>query len=97
MGRVLIEAARLFPLRRAIGIEFSSEIAAECRQNVMRAQPHLNCPIEIIQGDAATFEIPADVTVAFFVNPFHDHVLDAVFERIRKPLRLVALAPNRGR
>jgi hypothetical protein len=63
----------------------------------MRAEPHLKCPIEIIQVDAARLEIPADVTVAFFVNPFHGHVLDAVFERIRKPLRLVALAPNRGR
>ena len=94
LGRVLIEAARLYPIRRAIGVESSPELAAESRQNITRARPM--CPIEIIEADAATFEIPGDVTVAFFVNPFHGPVLDAVLARVRPHMRLVAVAPEQG-
>lgn len=96
LGRVLIEASRLYPLRRVIGIEYSPELVAECRQNVIGATPRLKCPVEIVEGDAGTLEIPADVTVAFFVNPFHGHVLDAVLEKVRESMRLVTLTPKQG-
>ena len=94
LGRVLIEAARLYPIRRAVGVENSPELAAKCRQNIVRARPM--CPIDVIEADAAAFEIPPDVTVAFFVNPFHGDVLDAVLARVRPHMRLVALAPEQG-
>lgn len=37
-------------------------------------------------ADAATFEVPDDVTVAYFNNPFERQIFDAVLEQLRRSM-----------
>ena len=81
-GRAVIVAATL-PFRRAIGIEFALELAAISRSNIERAQHRLTCAdIEILEMDASEFNIPCDVSVIHFYNPFFGATLSAVVGKI---------------
>ena len=42
--------------------------------------------MKVIVGDATTYELPEDVTVLFFWNPFSGSVLNAVIGQIRASL-----------
>jgi len=83
-GRMLILAGRL-PFRRILGIELSEDLNRLARENLRRASPHLRCPdIEVIAANAADFEVPADVTVAYFYSPFTGRVLEAALDNLRR-------------
>lgn len=85
MGRVVVVAATDYPFRRVIGIEIRKELADIADKNIELARPRLQCSDTVmITDDARTYEIPNDVAVAFFFNPFRGQVLSDVLDRIRE-------------
>lgn len=98
-GRVVYQAAH-YPFRRVIGVELSGELNDVARRNVHRNRHRLRCPdIQLVTTDVLDYEIPDDVTVAFFANPFQGHIFATVVERLltsvdRKPRRLRIIYRN---
>lgn len=83
-GRALLLAAR-HHFRKCMGVELSDKFCQIARANVMRARSQLRCKeIEVIEGDATEFEVPAEVTVIFLFNPFVGEVFEQVVERIHE-------------
>lgn len=84
-GRVLAMASA-YPFRRIIGIEYQEELSSNARENVKRINRRLmQCDdISVITGDAGAFEVPADVTVAYFFDPFGEDVFRRVVEQIHR-------------
>lgn len=85
-GRAMIVAATR-PFRRVLGVEIAPQLVETARENLRRASRRLVCKdISIVQGDATSWEIPADLTVAFFYSPFRGEVLRSVFENLRRSI-----------
>jgi SAM-dependent methyltransferase len=94
LGRVVVMAAR-YPFRKVIGVELSSEMTRLAKQNVAHALPKLACTdIELLVADAAEYDVPQDVTVVFFWNPFGSVTLGKVLDKVNAS---VNLAPRRVR
>ena len=99
-GRVLFLAAKL-PVKRVIGIELSPQLSAAARANIYRQRAELKCPdVEVVTADALDYDIPDDVTIAFFYNPFQGQVFASVVQKLlasvgRNPrrLRIIYRAP----
>jgi SAM-dependent methyltransferase len=88
LGRVLVAAAT-FPFARVTGLELSAELAARAQANIARARG-IRCPdIEVIQTHAAGWQVPDDVTVFHFYNPFGNPTLRSVLTDIARSLRSV--------
>lgn len=93
MGRAVILAARL-PIERAEGVELSEKLVRLARANVERTRGRRRCrDVRIVHADALTYDLPDDVTIAFFNNPFTGDVFAGVLERLiashdRRPRRL---------
>jgi histone methylation protein DOT1 len=96
MGRVMIIAAQQ-PFRRVLGVEMSEELNDIARENLDRNRDRLRCPdVEVISADATQWQVPDDLTIAYFYCPFPPHVFEEVLqqlfaslERRPRPLRLV--------
>ena len=87
MGRAVVLAAT-YPFRKVIGVELVPELANIARENVRRIRPRLTCPeVEIHNTDARNFEIPPEVSVIYFWNPFGEEILASVFENIIRSFR----------
>jgi len=96
MGRVVIIAGHE-PFKRVIGVEMSEELNEIARANLDRNRARLRCPnVDVISADATQWQVPDDVTIAYFYCPFPPHVFEEVLEQLfasleRRPraLRLV--------
>jgi hypothetical protein len=96
LGRALVVAAT-FPFRRVIGVEVSAELVERARANLERRRGRIQAgAVELVTSDAVEWEVPPDVTVAYFYCPFTGDVFDAVVERLLdsldehpRPFRLV--------
>jgi SAM-dependent methyltransferase len=86
MGRVLCLAAT-FPFRTVVGIESSSALAQQARENVERVKTKLCCPVRVVTGDAENFAVPAEVTVVYLFNPFRGEILRRVLEQVNESVR----------
>ena len=87
MGRVLALASTL-PFRRLVGVELSAELCGLARENMQRRRDRgVHLPCEIVQADAATFEVPSDVTVCFLYNPFVGVILEQVVRQIERSVQ----------
>ncbi len=92
-GRMLVLAAR-YPFGRVVGVELSPELAAVARENVRSHRAGRRChDVQVITSDVLDFEVPDDVTVAFFNNPFGGQLFATVVGRLiasfdRRPRRL---------
>lgn len=103
-GRVLVEAA-MHPFRRVIGVEISAELAAVARENIDRVRPRLKCrDVTVVVADVLAYEVPDDVTVVYFFDPFHGAIFSAVVEKLvaslrRRPreLTILYMDPNEER
>lgn len=80
-GRALVLAAR-HGFAKGVGVELSPELCAVARTNIARYPGAL----EVTCADAAAFEVPTDVTVAFLFNPFGAATMTAVVDRIDESL-----------
>lgn len=87
MGRAVVLAAT-YPLRRVIGVEYSQPLHAIAQNNVDRARSKLRCDrVELLNMDAAKFDVPSDVTIAYFYNPFRGELLRQVMANLRRSLQ----------
>ncbi len=99
-GPAVLQAAR-YPFRRVIGVEISPELHAIAQRNIERALPTLPCQnIELVCVAAQEYEVPDDVTVVYFYNPFRgpvfaDVVKNLVASLARRPrtARIIYLNP----
>lgn len=83
-GRVALLAAAL-GYRRVIGVEFARELHEIAQSNVSRFRRRRfwrSTDIQVILGDAARFELPADRCVLFMYNPFPEPILHEVLIRL---------------
>jgi SAM-dependent methyltransferase len=86
MGRIVVVAST-FPFRRIVGIELSPTLSEVARDNLKRARKRARCGnVEVVTADAAGYEVPAEITVVFFYNPFHGPVLASALGAIRESL-----------
>jgi hypothetical protein len=95
-GRILYQAAR-HPFARVIGVEISANLNEVARANIDRKRRELKCQnVELVTVDATAFEIPDDMTFAYFYHPFSDETFNAVIENIvgsldRNPRRVTII------
>ena len=95
-GRALYVAS-WYPFHQVIGVELDPQIASVARRNMARARgPRSLRTIQIIDGDAQFVELPDNLRVAFFYNPFLGAVFRTVIERLKNhadkrqsPLRVI--------
>ena len=99
-GRTLLFLASRFPLLRLVGVEIDPGLCALSESNLRRLSRRRCAKVEVLCADATTFEVPDDVTVAYFYNPFRGEVFEAVLARLReslerrpRPLRIVYYHP----
>ena len=82
-GRIVFLAAAHYPFKRVIGVEFLSELHATAQRNIERTIHRLRCKnIELVNRDVLDYDVPDDVTIAYFQNPFTGHVFEAVIDKL---------------
>jgi precorrin-6B methylase 2 len=82
MGRAMILAA-CYPFQRVLGVEVAADLTKIAKQNISRARHRLCCQnLQIATCDATLYEIPPDVTVFYFNNPFYGKTLTTVLNKI---------------
>jgi hypothetical protein len=92
-GRVVYQAAQ-FPFKRVIGVEIAEELNRIARHNVEHNQDRLVCgEVELVTEDAVGYQVPDDVTVAYFYHPFEGQIFARVVDKLvasldRNPRRL---------
>ena len=95
-GRIVYEAAK-YPFARVMGVEISAKLNEVARRNIERNRHKLSCRnVELITADAAEFEVPDDLTVAYFYHPFGGETFEKVLANIvgsldRNPRRLTLI------
>jgi hypothetical protein len=87
LGRVVYQAALRYPFKRVIGVELSEQLNEVAQRNLERNRARLRCrSFELVAADVLEYEIPDDVTVAFFANPFRGATFATVIERLLESL-----------
>jgi SAM-dependent methyltransferase len=95
-GRVVHQAARR-RFRRVIGVEVSPKLAEVARHALAaRARRHRCKNVEIVVADAREFEVPDDLTIAYFFRPFGRATFEPLLRQIvesidRRPRRVVLI------
>ncbi|MGO9657348.1 MAG: methyltransferase domain-containing protein [Acidimicrobiales bacterium] len=100
-GRVPIWVASHFPVRRVIGVELDRDLHAAAEANWARWSGPRRCEsVEFVCEDATNFEVPDDVSIVYFYNPFRGEVFERVVDNIRasiarrgRPLRIIYAFP----
>jgi hypothetical protein len=83
------------------GVELSSELTKIAENNIHRNHHRLRCQdVRLVSCDALEYEIPDDLTVAYFFNPFQGPIFASVIDRLRasvdrhpRRLRIIYLNP----
>ncbi len=86
MGRAVCVAAT-YPFEAVIGVEISTELCAIAKHNLKATQDKLKCKnVQIVNSDAARYEIPDCVSIIYLFNPFGGAVLTQVLENVAASL-----------
>ncbi|MEJ8278278.1 hypothetical protein [Pseudonocardia spirodelae] len=94
MGRVVLQAAMMYPFRRVLGVEIAGDLHRIAEANIAANRHRLaGRDVSLVHADVLDFEIPDDVTVAFLYNPFLGSIFRTVVDRLvesvdRNPRRL---------
>jgi Histone methylation protein DOT1 len=100
LGRVVYQAALRYPFKRVIGVELSAQLNEIAERNLARNVSRLRCQsFLLVTRDVLDYDIPDDVTVAFFANPFRGDTFMTVIDRLlasidRKPRTLRVIYRN---
>jgi precorrin-6B methylase 2 len=87
MGRAVCQAAT-YPFRTVLGVEISPELCRIAIRNLERVRSKLRCKdVRIVNTSAVRYEVPAEVSVVFFFNPFGGATMQAVLDKIEDSLR----------
>jgi methyltransferase family protein len=82
-GRIVYQAAAHYPFRRVIGVDVSAPLVEVARANVEHNRPRLHCQdVELVVADAADYQLPDDVTIAYFYFPFSGRTFERVLENV---------------
>ena len=86
-GKAILVASQL-SFRKVIGVEYSEELIGVARKNLetCRGLERKCGGIELLNMDAADFEIPSGPLVLYFYNPFYETVMQKVVSNIRRSL-----------
>jgi SAM-dependent methyltransferase len=93
-GRVLLEAASRYPFRRVVGVDLVPQLTALATEALARNRGRLRCSdTEVVTCDVQDYEVPDDVSVAYFYEPFRGPISSAVIAKLiasvdRTPRRL---------
>jgi SAM-dependent methyltransferase len=87
-GRAVAVAASL-PFQRVIGVELSAALIEQCRRNIGAMRGKRAQHVDLHCVDATCYEVPPDVDVIYFFNPFRGDVLARVFARIEQSQRVL--------
>jgi SAM-dependent methyltransferase len=82
-GRAVAVAAT-FPFERIIGIELSEQLAELAEANIASLRHRRAKQIEIHHMDATAYEVPPEVNVIYFFNPFIGKDLRKVVSNIHR-------------
>ncbi|MGI8921057.1 MAG: methyltransferase domain-containing protein [Solirubrobacteraceae bacterium] len=104
-GRVVLQAAADYGFGKIIGVELAPALHALAESNLAAAAPRLpRRNVRLVCADAASFELPDDVTVVFMNNPFGGEVLRGALGQLlasldRRPrrVRLIYAHPEHKR
>lgn len=96
MGRVVVQVACRYPFGRVIGVEIVEAFNRIAEHNLNRSRHKLRCTdVEFMTCDVLDYEIPDDMTYAYFYNPFVDdlfrQMLDNIIRSVDRNPRLVTL------
>ena len=80
-GRALCAAAT-FPFKRIMGVELSSQLARLAQLNLERMCGRKVADVDIQCQDATEFDVPDDVDVIYFFNPFTGDSLQQVVDKM---------------
>jgi hypothetical protein len=89
LGRALLFASTL-PFRRIIGVELSKMLCEKAQENLQhyyRKAGKTAPEFLVIAADASEFDLPDDVTVIYFFNPFRAELLRVVVGKIEESLQ----------
>ena len=86
-GRAICVAAAK-GCKKVSGIDFSKELCLDALNNLTATQQnHPTLQAKVINSDAYTYQIPADVDCIFLFNPFDDYLMMGVVKNIEQSLR----------
>ncbi len=101
-GRLLVEVALRWQIKRVSGVEYDARLSAIATDNLQvlhKAGRLRTTDVEVINADARSYEIADDVTVVFLYDPFLGSTFRAVVDNITqslqrrpRPLSIVYLA-----
>lgn len=96
MGRLLQQAAR-YPFARVVGVEISEDLNEIARENFEANRDRFACQnLKLVSCDATEFEVPDDMTHAYFNNPFMGETFKTVIDNViasidRSPRRVTLI------
>lgn len=86
-GRTVVWAAANYRFRRIIGIELDEQLRVIAEANLARWNGRMLCDkVDLLQADATEYEVPDDVTIIFFGNPFVGAVFEKVIGKVQESL-----------
>jgi SAM-dependent methyltransferase len=87
-GRVLLLAAA-YGFKRVVGIEFSPELCAIARENVISfGKRRKISEVEIVQGDVCDYKMKGDETIFYYFHPFSADILNRTLDKIVESLTI---------
>jgi SAM-dependent methyltransferase len=86
-GRALIVAAQ-FPFRRILGVELSPNLVRIARANMEKVRQHHPAAshIEVVEGNAVNFLLPAGKIVLFLYHSFGEQLISELLKNIERGL-----------
>jgi SAM-dependent methyltransferase len=87
-GKALL-LATAYRFERIVGVELADDLAATAERNVARftaRHPGLP-PVEVVRGDAASYELPGRPLLIYLHNPFDDVILARVLHQLESSLQ----------
>jgi SAM-dependent methyltransferase len=87
-GAALLLATR-YCFKKYIGVEFSPDLVNAGRSNILKFMKvsKREFDYEILCTDATLYQVPAEVNVFYFFNPFGPELLDIVMQNIESSLK----------